>query len=107
VPAERTQPDRPPPPYDPPAGYRWEAGTSDQDCLDWRVGRPGVESRRCRQTGVWTGRRVCGRPAVAELKRNHGSGTRWWAYCERHLYGRWIEDGQILYWRLTETEVPR
>jgi len=46
----------------------------------------------------------CRRPAVAELNRglnrNGRSFDSWWAYCERHLYGRRIVDGKILSLRL-------
>ena len=26
--------------------------------------------------------------------------TQWWAYCERHSFGRWIEDGKVMHWIL-------
>lgn len=29
-------------------------------------------------------------------------GQTWWAYCERHLYGRWIEDGKVVGWVLRQ-----
>lgn len=35
----------------------------------------------------------CRRPAVAAIARGHGG---WWCYCDRHLYGRKLEDGQVL-----------
>jgi hypothetical protein len=98
--------DRPPPPHDPPAGCIWQPAGSEEDFLVWRVGRPGVEARRCRQQ-AGKGRRACGRPAVAELRRSYGSGHTWWAYCEAHLYGRWIENGRLLHWRLVEEGASR
>lgn len=29
-----------------------------------------------------------------------------YTYCERHMYGRWLEDGQVLNWRVV-VEEPR
>jgi len=98
-----------PVPYfgDPPAdGYEYVAVVQPAD--EWRVYRTvtsgGVyRGKRCRQVSGQPGRRACGRPAVAELLRPIGhkpgdSGT-WWAYCEQHLYGRWVEDGSVMGWR--------
>lgn len=35
------------------------------------------------------------------LNRGPRWGTpRWWLYCERHMFGRWIEDGQVMEWSL-------
>lgn len=74
-------------------GYAWVPRVADPE---WRT----ANGRTCR----WMeGRplRVCGRPAVAELKRSEKMGAgNWWAYCEQHLYGRWIEAGQIMQWVL-------
>lgn len=70
---------------------------------EWREGGSG---RRCRFT--LEGRRTCRAPAVARLdrgKRVHGQRQpMWWHYCGDHLYGRWIEDGKVMQWRLVENE---
>lgn len=50
-------------------------------------------------------RRSCRKVAIAELLRRHGDGTRWWPYCEDHLYGRKIEDGRL--WIRVHPESPR
>jgi hypothetical protein len=63
---------------------------------DWRLQSDG----QCRaDASRYT--KMCGRPAVAALRRPHGrTGYAWWAYCERHLYGRWLEDGQLWRWAM-------
>ena len=65
---------------------------------DWRL----VEGKRCRQP-------LCPQPSVAELARTAtmyrkggAEQTRWYAYCADHLYGRWIEDGQVMHRILRE-----
>lgn len=71
---------------------------------EWRPLEPDV-AKRCRRM---TRRERCPNQAVAELNRERrlwrmrGSVTRpaWWAYCSEHLYGRWIEDGQVMTWVL-------
>lgn len=50
--------------------------------------------RRCRW--MMPGRRACGKPSVATLKR--GTTQRWW-YCEDHLYGRKWRDGLLWHTR--------
>ena len=64
---------------------------------DWLV----VAGKRCRwgashATGGRTDRHACGKPSVAELLRGT-SRPQWWAYCGEHLYGRWIENGQVMH----------
>jgi len=96
--------ERPDPPDKAPDGYHWEAPAEDP--LIWRLLLAGT-AKRCR---MQKGRHEhCGKPAVAEMNRKRHAPLawdryrlvdRWWAYCGEHLYGRWIEDGQILYWRL-------
>jgi hypothetical protein len=92
---------RPQAPGAAPEGHHWEAVPDTS--LRWRVsaGTAPAVSRRCRY-----GRPSCKRPAVAEIDRgSYRNGSRvpsWWAYCERHLYGRWIEDGVVMGWRLAE-----
>ena len=97
---------RPVPP-EPPHGYHYEASAKPETTLEWRL----ASGKKCRSRG---GRgKACGRPCVAELNRvRYASYTRsdlrrlpsWWAYCEQHLYGRWIEDGQIMHWVLVEDD---
>ena len=53
----------------------------------------------CRFT-IGPGQRRCRKPTTAELNRALRASKlpRWWAYCEDHLYGRWIEDGKVMHW---------
>ncbi len=80
-----TRPQPPPDPvYEeaPPGGYRyvWVAATS------WRVADAQEhEGRKCRRPG-------CQRPPVAALLRSRG----WWLYCDWHLYGKRIVNGEVL-----------
>jgi len=66
-----------------------------EPALEWRV----MTGWRCRY-GAAPGKKACGRPAVAEMNRASYGQPRWWAYCENHLYGRWIEDGHMMCWIL-------
>jgi hypothetical protein len=67
-------------------GVEWEAVPD----ASWRL----VSGRRCR-----AGKPSCKQPSVAELRRSSmGDGRDWWAYCGEHLFGRWIEDGQVMHW---------
>lgn len=81
----------------PPDGFHWEV----VEQTDWIS--PPVGAGRCR---FMEGRKMCGDPADATLMRRHHSkfGTRQvpWDYCARHLYGRWMENGKVLGWRLVE-----
>jgi hypothetical protein len=96
---------RPPVPFDAPAGYEWVVQRDDH----WSTNGELLAGRGCRYFvgGAARGvpKRGCGRPSVAVMFRRHGGGTRRvpWAYCERHLYGRWIEDGQVVGWRMRAT----
>jgi hypothetical protein len=72
---------------------------------EWRL----ASGKPCRM-GAGKGRPACGQPSVAELNRGY-SGWRgakqlpnWWAYCGDHLYGRWIEDGQVMHWIAVEND---
>lgn len=92
---------RPDPPYEPtPDGTEWQPVIADSK---WRL----VEGRRCRWT-LDNPRRGCGQESVAELNRErydhraHSYVDSWWAYCPQHLYGRWIEGGRVMEWRLRE-----
>jgi hypothetical protein len=49
---------------------------------------------------------ACGAPAVAEIDRPNGTRHVWWAYCAAHLYGGWIEDGQVWNWNLVPEATP-
>jgi len=66
----------------------------------WTIGNSG---RRCRFP-VGPGNTSCKAPAVAALNRGRWSRRvgrivdSWWSYCGSHLYGRWIEDGQVMHW---------
>lgn len=84
---------RPPNPYTTRPGETWDARIDHE----WRV-LPSDSTKRCRAGG----NKPCGRPAVAELNRGRRPWTQdrdnWWAYCEQHLYSRWIEDGQVMEW---------
>ncbi len=57
----------------------------------------GPTSMRCRYT-VGPGHLTCKREPVAMVCRGRGRryGGTWWAYCERHLYGRKLENGKLL-----------
>lgn len=58
---------------------------------DWRI-EPGWST--CRRKG-------CDAPTAASLLRGTRRPQRW-RYCEDHMYGRWIEDGQVWHWILRE-----
>lgn len=100
--------DRPAPSSPPPDGCRWEAAPEGETygVLEWQVLPPGAV-RACRFT---LERRSCGAPAVAILnrrRRNRRTGAVrdwWWPYCGDHLYGRWIEAGQVFHWRAVPLE---
>jgi hypothetical protein len=55
---------------------------------------------------------MCPERSVAALNRgwSHAAINRrvasWWAYCPSHLagYRKWIEDGQVLAWKLEGTK---
>lgn len=89
---------RPEPPQDAPDGYEWVA--SDQDSfLEWET--PAVSDLGCR----FTVKRVqCGRFPVATLYRGKQPRTRPYNYCADHLYGRWIENGKVMHWRVQKVE---
>lgn len=101
------------PPYDDlRPGYEWRVYVDPE----WRV--LDDTPKRCRG---WQWHRENGgyRPqAVAELNRGRvshigrtalrGNGKRpaWWAYCADHLYGRWVEDGHVVEWRVRRVTDP-
>ena len=90
--------ERPEPPSARP-GFRVEA-TAEDPLRTWRLS---TRERQCRM-------QRCSNPAVAELNRGYrtsnGRKDAWWPYCAIHMYGRWIEDGRVMRWRLVEEE-PR
>lgn len=90
-----------------PSRFHFEVAPSP----DWRlVDQQEGSKRRCRWT-VGPGHLTCKKPSVAALNRRHRTisqrfGAAWWHYCGDHLYANWIEDGQVLHWRLTEGPDP-
>lgn len=84
-----------------PDGYHWIAVPErNAGLLAWRLSDG---EHRCR-AGASRHIKACGRPAMAALNRRMTSSGRdnWWHYCEEHMFGRWIEDGQIWTWVLRE-----
>lgn len=110
------KPNRPPPPFRARDGFEWQASPDNALAGEWRLIEP-YASKRCRRLETVGSRESgferirCSNPAVAELNRERrtwaqsGSVTRpaWWAYCADHMYGRWIENGQVYEWRLRPT----
>lgn len=62
---------------------------------DWDVD-PGKPCRYARQ-----GIHQCGKPSAASLLRGTYRKSRW-AYCESHMYGRWVESGFVMHWILAK-----
>jgi len=87
---------RPAPSASVPAGYHHEAYVALN--LDWRV--PAVNDNGCRQLGP--GRVRCNKPPVATLFRGSKLSKSPWNYCAEHLYGGWIENGQVMRWRVVK-----
>lgn len=86
-----------PAPWAPPReGFHWEAVEQGGDWLT-----PAIGAGRCRW-GASPKTKACGQPAVATLMR--GFPGKPWDYCAEHLYGRWIEDGKVMGWRLVADE---
>lgn len=81
---------RPAPSWPAPDGYRHEAVEEGDD---WRVVDP-AEMRACRMMRCETML-----PAVAKLFRE-GKRSSWWYYCPAHMYGRWVEGGKVMGWRV-------
>lgn len=78
---------------EPPDGYRYEWQADPR----WKCD-PGV--RNCRQSH-------CGKPAEAALNRGSTDQPKWWYYCEDHLYGRRIQNGQVEWPVLVSNELKR
>lgn len=82
-----------------PERFHFEAVAVDPDgYLGWRFRE--TPDRRCRWSDQ--GKR-CENVATVELNR----GPAWWAYCDQHMYGRWVEGGQIMKWKLVHNEDGR
>ena len=82
------RPPRPEPEWD---GFEWAAAPNP----GWRL----TTGKRCRW--MMPGRRSCKQPSVAAINRAMpGHRQNWWGYCGEHLYGNWIEDGQVMHWTL-------
>jgi hypothetical protein len=87
----------------PPAGREVSEGYELVAEVDpgWRI----VTGKKCRRTERGT---RCGQPSVAELDRGAATwpGRKrehdYWAYCPSHLYGCFVEDGQVWRWVLRE-----
>ena len=77
-----------------PERYHFEPVESEGD--RWRLWARG----QCRYIVGPRASDRCPCPGAAQILR----GNRWWNYCEDHLYGRWIEDGKIMQWRLIEND---
>lgn len=87
----------------PPEGFHFEAVQEDSDWIT-----PPIGAGRCRGN-AGSGHRACGAPAVVTLMRrrswrNGYSGQTPWDYCAEHMYGRWIEDGKVMHWRLVKDD---
>lgn len=97
--------ERPAPPDEDVAasGFAWiVVPEEDETTLGWHrwTTSPAiVDGRWCRWGSPRGG--YCGRPASAALDRGSGR-PKWYGYCDdpTHLYGRWIEDGKVVGWRL-------
>jgi hypothetical protein len=83
-PKERAEQDR-----DVPDGCELVAAPDE----DWKIDR----TRACRDGGS----KPCGRASAAVMIRGRKVKQRW-GYCQDHMFGRWIEDGQVMHWILRE-----
>lgn len=83
---------------EPPEGFEWgwERDTN------WRLATEDEQrERHCRRPGCTR------RPVAAILRPLYGSGGRhWWLYCDWHLYGHRIANGQVESRRLRPLEEP-
>lgn len=98
-----TRPD-PPSPIE---GYVWTPVPDEDWTADPDEVRYISRTQGCRYGNQWTG--FCGKRIKAVLYR--GRTKRAYGYCDDpvHMYGRWIEDGEVLGWRPrrpTGSDVP-
>ncbi len=90
---------RPEPPYAAPDGYRWEAAQDSSG--DWGAAEP---DRKCRYRGK--AEQACGKPAALVVTRGIARRVPWY-YCAGDAlehYGRWLEDGKVMTWKLKDAE---
>lgn len=87
-------PRQPKPGHRPPDGYAW-AVVDDTGPLEWLLATDAQADRyHCR----YSTRQPCSSRVVASLQRGRSRGRHF--YCAGHMYGRWIESGRIVSWRL-------
>lgn len=91
-------------PDDGPSGYRWVAVADPA----WRVLPEEKRNFLCRRIGP--GHLYCQNFGAAEVARGRSTttsrfGHNWWVYCADHLYGRWIQDGVVMSWRLEKEDL--
>lgn len=43
---------------------------------------------------------------MAWLDRGLRESSNWYGYCRDHLYGRWVEGGRVMFWRLVRIPLP-
>jgi hypothetical protein len=82
-----------------PEGYHLTAVpvSSLESSGEWRL----VTGKRCRASAGMH-RKACGQPSAVELNRGTTHRPAWFAYCSdpAHMYGKWVEDGQVMCWIL-------
>lgn len=81
-------------------GYEW-AVVADDGPLSWRPATTYEQRhKRCRHSP----KAPCIKQPVAALHRGaYGPRPTWWFYCADHMYGRWIEDGHVVSWRVRKS----
>jgi len=89
---------RPEPGWEPPPGYRLEPV---EEGKDWRVVEE-TETLRCRYV-IGPGKKQCQAWAAGAVERG-SKRVSWWGYCAEHLWGRWIEDRKVYFWRAVPIE---
>lgn len=91
------------PTWGPAVGFEWVA----EPDIEWRLANDAeAQARLCRHST----RPTCPNNPVAALARTFGGwgsdAYRWWFYCADHMYGRWVEDGQVYQWTTRRRMVP-
>ena len=89
---------RPPhPTWGPADGYEWVARPDEEWCL---ATPDEADVRKCRHSTA----HPCPNKPVAAMNRGVRINEppyvadRLWFYCADHMYGRWIEDGEVMGW---------